>query len=531
MDVESVPNEGSVFNIQLTFARQEQATIPVKELPHILRNSRILVVDDNRKNLECLQSMLASFSFEVLSASSGDEAMKFLKSASPENPIQLAILDSDMPGMSGLEVVALLRKMSDYRELPVVLMTGLGKEPLDVQAKNLKVNAFITKPIKQSLLLDTIMEAFGHTSLAPQENEHYLVKEQEAKEKIRGSHLLLVEDNPINQKVAIEILKSMGLVVSVANNGLEALQKIEENSYDMVLMDVQMPEMDGYQATKVIRSNPAYQDLPILAMTAHAMKGDREKCLAAGMNDYLTKPIDPLHLVSALIRWIDPQKRETNLSVDQEIGVDAVSLPDALPGINLQCGLNRIGGNKKLFVTILKEFWLDYRESNKKIYRALKQNRKQDALRLTHTLKGVCGNFSAESLYQASLQLEKDLKTSQDRCMEPSSLHKFEDAFQEVLSSIQSLELFDREEKSEVPDQHLKLDIIRPILKRLAEYIEDCDFEADVCLNELEPYLEYSCLQKEFKALEADLNKFDFKNAKVSLSLLRKALNVKEKES
>jgi CheY-like chemotaxis protein len=249
---------------------------------------------------------------------------------------------------------------------------------------------------------------------------------------IRGARILLVEDNDINQQVAREILEQIGLEVSIANNGQEAVEAVKTTRYDAILMDVQMPVMDGLEATRHIRAwegseakptAEAAGRLPIIAMTAHAMTGDCEKSLAAGMNDHVTKPIDPDELFHALVKWIRPQLVSTKTPSTPAARIDKgpgeSSLPERLPGLDLTDGLRRLGGNHKLYTQILRKFHAGYARTDRDIQRLMVDGKDEEALRMAHTLKGLAGNIGAAELQTAAAALEACMKGHEPDAFEP----------------------------------------------------------------------------------------------------------------
>jgi CheY-like chemotaxis protein len=355
---------------------------------------KVLVVDDNATSRDIFQEMLESFSFEVSVAASGQEGITELEAAGKDKPFELVIMDWKMPDMDGIEAS---QQIKDHKSLskipPIIMVTAYGREEVMQQAEQVGLEGFLLKPVNPSMLFDSIMEAFGETvpetSRVAQRHE----KEAEALKHIRGAHVLLVEDNEINQQVAQEILEGAGLNVTIATNGQEAVNAVKESNYDAVLMDVQMPVMDGYTATRTIREwelkaqssklkatepkdknqnsalSPQSSELPIIAMTAHAMAGDEDKSLQAGMNGHVTKPIDPDQLFATLQKWIKPlaeravvQKspvRGTPAEPDQTVPVEE-DLPESLPGFDLAAGLTRLMGNKRLYRKLLIDFGANY---------------------------------------------------------------------------------------------------------------------------------------------------------------------------
>ena len=241
---------------------------------------KVLVVDDNATSRSIFQEMLESFSFEVSVAASGEEGIAELEAANKDKPFELVIIDWKMPGMDGIEASKRIKNHTGLNKIPpIVLVTAYGREEVMQQADQLGLEGFLLKPVNPSMLFDTIMQAFGEA--VPETSRVAKRREQEAEalEHIRGANVLLVEDNEINQQVAREILEGAGLNIALANDGQEAVNAVKENNYDAVLMDVQMPVMDGYTATREIRKDDRFKELPIIAMTAHAMAGDEDKSL------------------------------------------------------------------------------------------------------------------------------------------------------------------------------------------------------------------------------------------------------------
>lgn len=409
----------------------------------------MLVVDDNATSREILRDQLESFSFKVSLAASGEEGLRELEKASDDQPFELVVMDWKMPGMDGIETSRRIKTNMRLSKIPpIVLVTAYGREEIMQQAEAAGLDGFLLKPVSPSVLFDTIMQAFGKDLSPEMITDRKEDKTSCALKRIQGAHVLLVEDNQINQQVAREILENAGLKVSVASNGEEAIRSINENSYDAVLMDIQMPVMDGYSATRRIRKwegrmqnaeygirnkirkdsdlnstfripNSEFKGLPIIAMTAHAMAGDREKSLAAGMNDHVTKPIDPDKLLLTLAEWIQPReispKPRPSGTVAKPSAADPTPaeekiLPNAIPGFNLEKGLRRLQGNRKLYRKLLLRFAADNARKAGEIRDALKVEDLQSARSLAHGLKGVAGNLAAAELQTAAAELELLLK-------------------------------------------------------------------------------------------------------------------------
>jgi signal transduction histidine kinase/CheY-like chemotaxis protein len=406
--VESNPGQGSTFSFTANFGLGKEKAKKRFKPASELKGMKVLVVDDNATSRSILQEMLESFSFEVSLAASGEEGITELEADDKDKPFELVIMDWQMPGMDGIEASRRIKNHTGLSKIPaIVLVTAYGREEVMQQAEGVGLEGFLLKPVNASMLFDAIMQAFGdevpEISRVAQRQE----QEAEALKHIRGAQLLLVEDNEINQQVAKEILEGAGLKVTLANNGQEAVNAVKENKYDAVLMDIQMPVMDGYEATRRIRKweggiekaevgmrklenggqrtedrsqkkkgqqpavhrEPNTVSLPIIAMTAHAMAGDEDKSLEAGMNGHVTKPIDPDQLFSTLQKWIKPsekrvQVQQPEVPVERPESDKAVpeeeELPVYLPGFDLSDGLKRLQGNKRLYRKLLLSFSTDY---------------------------------------------------------------------------------------------------------------------------------------------------------------------------
>jgi signal transduction histidine kinase/DNA-binding response OmpR family regulator/HPt (histidine-containing phosphotransfer) domain-containing protein len=453
--VESTPGQGSTFGFTANFGLGKEKAKRRFQPSTDLRGMKVLVVDDNATSRVIFQEMLESFSFEVTLAATGEEGLTELENASESRPFELVIMDWKMPGMDGIEASKRIKNHEGLSKIPaIVLATAYGREEIMQQAEGMGLEGFLLKPVNPSMLFDTIMQAFGEAVPEISRITERKEREAEALEVIRGAQVLLVEDNEINQQVAKEIIEGAGLTVTIANNGLEAVNAVKKKPYDAVLMDVQMPVMDGYTATRAIRKDERFKDLPVIAMTAHAMTGDEEKSLEAGMNDHVTKPIDPDHLFRVLEKWIPAKKgREEDLRVETKTpeppSADAseeAHLPESFPGFDLAAGLNRLQGNEGLYKKLLGRLAADYSGSTEEIRAALKARDMDRARGLAHSLKGVAGNLAATDLEAAAGGLEKLVKEAgQDQApskddVEPK-LAALEKALNEALAFVQTLGL------------------------------------------------------------------------------------------
>jgi PAS domain S-box-containing protein len=450
--VDSEPGQGSTFSFTSVFGLgREDVKKRFTPAPD-MRGLKVLVVDDNPTSRDILRDMLESLSFEVTLAATGQEGIAEIEKADKDKPFEIVIMDWKMPGMDGIEASRRIKENPKLRHVPhVVMVTAYGREEVMQKAEKIGLDGFLLKPVSPSVLFDTIIQAHGEevpaaSRIAKQQDE------ADALQLIRGARILLVEDNEINQQVAKEILEGADLVVSLADDGQQAVNKLRDNSYDVVLMDIQMPVMDGYTATREIRKIKRFKNLPIIAMTAHAMAGDEEKSLAAGMNGHVTKPIDPDQLFATLQKWIQPgEKRARPRKVDVSDAKAAVTemapqeseLPNSLTGFDLAEGLKRLQGNKKLYRKLLLDFGANYTQVAPEIHAALDKKDFKQAHSLVHNLKGLAGNLAASKLQAATIDLEKLIKGDQKKAASKKQLNqkfeKLEKTINQALAAVQTL--------------------------------------------------------------------------------------------
>ncbi|CAB1081959.1 hypothetical protein D1AOALGA4SA_9599 [Olavius algarvensis Delta 1 endosymbiont] len=507
--VESEPGRGSTFSFTANFGLGEEKAKKQYKPASELRGMKVLVVDDNGTSRDILREMLESFTFEVTVAASGSEGITELENTPEDRPFELVIMDWKMPGMDGIEASRRIKAHEGLSKIPaIVLVTAYGREEIMQQADEVGLEGFLLKPVNPSILFDTITQAFGEA--VPEIWRSAQRREQDTKafEDIRGANILLVEDNEINQQVAREILEGAGLNVTVVADGREGVNAVKEHQYDVVLMDVQMPVMDGYTATRRIRNwelelrnengkisnlkskirdpKSKIEGLPIIAMTAHAMAGDEEKSLKAGMNGHVTKPIDPDQLFATLLKWIKPgekrviiQQREVpgeRFESDKTVPPEE-ALPEHLPGFDLRDGLKRLGNNKKLYRKLLSSFARDYSAAAKQIRQALDAADYDRAHSLVHNLKGLAGNLAATELQAAAGNLEKFVKGVEKKIPSPEALalhfSDLADALNQALESAQSLGA-----PAETKSDELSADVLENIPAELSPDIAERIHEA-----------------------------------------------------
>ncbi|MEO5333676.1 MAG: response regulator [Magnetococcus sp. YQC-5] len=542
--VESTPGQGSVFRFTAKFLRRPESEQVELIPPDDLKRLHILVVDDSLSSQQALRGILCAFNFDPDAVGSGEAALQAIQGGFvKKKPFSLVILNLELPEMNGLETTRKIlehcRQMgiSPDKTPKIILMTTLGKdEKIKEQAEAAGVNTILLKPINCSLLFDAIMEVFGKDEARIQQPVPESVNLNEIIHRIGGARALLAEDNVINQQVAQEMLENIGVIMKVAQNGLEAITMLEAESFDVVLMDIQMPEMDGLTAVGHIRSNPKFKDLPIIAMTAHAMSGDREKSLNAGMNDHITKPIDMNQLYDALMKWIPPNKKLGAKAVrirGEQKTKDGTPLPSVLPGIDVEACLQRFGGKHSTTRRILLASKEDFTRANNEMRSLLsgkRQEDKENASRLAHTIKGLAGTFAAFKLQKAALDLELGIKENRTEAM-PTLLDAFEAEIQLILETIQILATAEKESEYNVQASHStqqapeETDEICSMLLKLGRFVQARDFKSRTLLDTLTPLISHPELQEDLSLLKTRLGRFDFKGALAPLERISHFFN------
>ncbi len=415
--VVSATGEGSTFHVDLPFTLhtpKKQEAKKYATLGSDLKGLRVLIVDDDKASLEILSAMIGEFGFDVTTSDSAADALEILDESSPEQRIPLVLMDLKMPDIDGLEAAGIIKSNPELnRFTKVILITGYGREEYMLIAEDIGIDAFLVKPVSQSVLFNTIMDVFGYDIAVNTPGRDSGVPVPENFDGVRGARLLLVEDNEFNQQVSTELLENEGFYVTLARDGREAVDtvfsSVDEDQFDLVLMDLQMPVMDGYTATQLIRKDKRFESLPIIAMTADAMTGVAEKVLSIGMNDYVTKPVDPAALFAVLHKWIRPGHRKLpNAFIQTDIGGDD-SLP-SLAGINVSAGIERTGGRADRYKKLLRQFASNQGGGELRIAEALKLESMEEAVRIAHTLKGVAGTIGAEELQEKARIMESLLK-------------------------------------------------------------------------------------------------------------------------
>lgn len=518
--VESEYGRGSTFwfTVRLGISPEQKHLVPEPDL----RGCRVLLVDDSEAARITLNEMLQSMSFNVTVVSSGKEAVQEVQRAvSAGESYRIIFLDWKMPGMNGIETARKIDALKLDSLHSIIMVTAFDRdEALDL-AGEVNIDEVLTKPITPSMLFDAVMRTLHGEQQAFPEITATDLELEEKLTAISGSKILLVEDNMINQEVAVGLLVEAGLLVDTAENGEAALDKMRNDTYDLVLMDMQMPVMDGITAAREIRKIPELTKVPIVAMTANAMRHDRDNCLAAGMNDFITKPINASHLWSVLLEWIKPRRTDStevqypshtpDHSADLESG-----FPEQIAGLDIATGLQRMLRKKPLYIKILRKFLYGHKNTTVEIMQALDAGDRDTAERLAHTIKGVAGNIGAIKLQSCATDLQQAIMEGRNLETVKMFLSVFDGALRELVADLEV----------KLPPERVAAyvnvdpDRLNEVCQKLEILLKENDSEVNDLFDENFDLLSMA-FPDEISAIHDALNSFDFGAA---LSVLSDAL-------
>jgi len=508
--VESEYGEGSTFWFTLKLG------IPAKEeKQHVmLRDSfsgkNVLVVDDNPVAREVFKNYLEVIGFSVSLASDGKEALDYMLDAPEGKCPELILMDWKMPVLDGISASKIIKQSHTIIKKPkIILVTAYGREDVANDENKSFIDGLLIKPVTISLLLDAILDIY---SLEPHRGHVEAQREFNSYKSLWGAKVLLVEDSEINQQIAVEILNDQKIEVDVANNGIEALEKVEQHRYDGVLMDLQMPEMDGYEATVQIRLLGGWcKDVPIIAMTANTMEGVWRNVVKAGMNDHISKPINVDEMFNTLVKHIIASKPYQG---DETSETPAVSSHDDVhknvEGLNIEDGLARLNGNKTLYIKILKQFY-EFEANFIHDFRSALADDISDAGKLAHKVKGVAANIGAVQLAATAKKLEEGCMIKGE--VDESDVLAMEKELNIVLNAISEFTYEDNpsgDEETEGETAHGRFDdLVQMIKLNDADALELARDLANKASGE-----EKQMLQR----VQQYLDVFDFENALIVLT-------------
>ncbi|MGD8110019.1 response regulator [Vibrio sp. TRT 17S01] len=536
--VESRYGEGSQFIFNIWLGIDQQVVQKPRIVPETLTDVKALVVDDNEHALLIMEDLLDVLPLAPALANSGQQALDILQQASnQQEPFNLVFMDWNMPVMNGIETTEQIRsKLPAEHQPKVVIVTAYDKEDIADDNELLDLSGYLAKPVGESYLFDMLMNLFS-----PEKGKAYQPRNKPLSEldhtDFSNVNVLLTEDNEINQQIAIELMEGKGLSVTVANNGQEALNQLQSSikqpPFDIIFMDLQMPVMDGYEASKQIRSQPEYDDIPLIAMTAHAMVEERDRCLKLGMNDHVSKPIDPEVLFQTIRKWCESKLGTVTLeSSANQIAPEKVNADDVKPVVNaplelkdvtsldFRNGMLRVAGNENLYKKLLSQLIDKEFNFTDKLEIALEKEDYEFAELTAHTLKGSAGNLGAVRLADMAARLESEFArkaTFDDVKPLLTKVNKHIEQLFSELCSVLRRPLPSVDKKDELDTEAIS------IIHRLNMLLNDLDAYAIEFLDEHYHHLNTLLKSEDFELCCKHINDCDFIAASESL---RKAASI-----
>lgn len=508
--VESEYGEGACFQFTVEFDKAiDETKTSYLDYPE-LRGKRVLVVDHNKTSLMILKRMLSSFSLEVTALGDPYKAIELFEKES----FDLLIIDFNLPELSGIDFYKRLVANTENNVPKTIFVSAIGRESYYNQVNQLGVKNFLLKPINQSLMFDSVMNALNGTPISKTYKDDSEKGKLKFKPILSDRNILLVEDNEINQLVAREILEDVGIYVSIANNGQEAINHIRANKFDLVLMDVQMPIMDGYEATEIIRKNYSSSQLPVIAMTANALKGDREKSISSGMNDYISKPINPEVLYETLVKWLHSSSIINTLKPI----VETLNNNNNNEILDIGAALLRLGNKQEFYMDLLRRYKGSYNNLIEELSEIMANKKKDETKRFIHSLKSVTGHIGAMKLNNFIIEFEKQYESYDEKAI-AENLIMLSSLNEELLKSITKILLFDepQEKFSSVDFQ-----VFGALEKLLVVLKKSRAKEIKECINYLVTNIEDSSYMTEINEIKVLIERFRFKEAIVIVEKLLK---------
>ena len=518
--VESEPGQGSRFWFELPFeisTAVPQNRICIKSSEEV----RVLVIDDMEEARELMICMLADFGIPCEAVSSGKEGLVAVAQADQMlNPYRLVLMDLKMPDMDGIDTALMLQSLELKTRPTVYLITGYGNQISYEEAQRAGISRILVKPMTPSTLNDALMELL--------ENE--MESKIPSSLKVLEDHLrqyehmriLLVEDNQINQEIVGQLLEPFKFEIELAENGQEAINKIAQAKFDLILMDVQMPVMDGLAATAMIRDLPGWEAVPILAMTANAFEDDRRKCIEAGMNDHLVKPVEPEILYKCLIKWLPGKKNETKNNGVAKSDVNEVTVRHSaaledqqrlkvlrsMEGLNVETGLRILGGDISVYVRLIQQFGQKCEADAIQILKQMAMQNYQNIIQIVHSIKGVAGNLGAIKIQEQAAELEQEVRNRSDKARFEARVNDFVTEIRRFVDVLpKEITFIENYGQDEVDSAQVEM-----ILNRLTVLIENNDTNAYDLFEEYKELLLFA-LGDQGIELERQIHAFDYRDA------------------
>ncbi|MCG8334748.1 MAG: response regulator [Proteobacteria bacterium] len=500
-------------------------------LPLKFRNLKALIADSSLSSLRILKKLMHSLGLQTIEATSADEVISIVKNnQNSSEDIKLVIMDKNLLGQHYSKTINSINS-GNQEDIPVVLMGAFGLDNATTDRHESLARGYLNKPILASSLFNAVLSVLDHKEAAvPLEDETESPPDSTVYSELKGLNILVAEDNPTNQDIALAILENVGIEVTPVWNGLEAIKAVESRHFDAVLMDMQMPKMDGYEATRTIRRNPAFSDLPIIAITAHALKGDREKCLSAGMNGYITKPVSRELLLKTLLGVIKKQSLNSESNPPSPASAEGFSANTrkAVPGLNIKSAMRILDINFETYQRILRSFVKHSVPLFDRLLEALDDEDIDQVSELAHGIKGSAANIGAEELRDSAQIIEficKKEKNVSDQAMInhiKSKLEPFQAEIKRVISSIQTL-LDSSDNPSVNPLPSADERTIPSVFTLLADALNQAS-PLDI-KNQIN-ILQHQLPAENLETINSKIEDYDYEAALLELERLAKDLNV-----
>lgn len=463
--VESELGVGSSFHFTVEMEAGRSGKRDGNEVEEALASLKVLVVDDSDTIREVMVEMLKPLVDDIDDVASGEAALALIDSQ-PDKDYDIILMDWRLTGMDGVETAYEIKRSQRMHRVPAVLMlTGYDLEEARRHEKSVSIDAFLSKPIIRSSLLSTMVQITG-TKIV-KKSELQTSTRLILKDPSRKMHILVAEDNAINQQIAREMIEQPRIQVDCVENGEDAVYAVTQKAYDLVLMDVQMPECDGLEATKRIRGIEGLEKLPIIAMTAHALEEDRIKCLEAGMDDYLSKPINDAQLFETIAKWVDG-KLEVKIEHRDRL-LENIQAIDKLKSFQTKLPIDNLKGNWDLYLKLLKDFRTDFMEIDKVIDEHIRNGQHHEARKIIHGIRGITGNLGAIDLYVISQALEMEL-SNDGISLDNANYTSFKQELRKVLEDIAQVT---EREPMEIKDDEVGLLGVGELFKELEQMLKE----------------------------------------------------------
>lgn len=522
--VESTPQRGSTFYFKVPFKCLPPAQDEPSGVPREFRQYNALITAAHGSGQQVLKCLLQAWGFKVSVALSRNQALEMLSSKDSTLPFELVFMDMGLEDLDPAHDLAGLTDLSPQSLFIAVI--NMGREEEAQRAMDLGIKTSLTKPLKQTLLLEIIKQGLGF-STKPLDPE---VAPAPPGERFLNTRVLIVEDNIVNLKIGAEILRLAGVEVDTAQNGMEAVEKVQTMAYDAVLIDIQMPLLDGIEASRIIRQEFSSHELPIIAMSAHAKSIKWKACLAAGINDYILKPFDKKALLAILKKQLG-YRHGIASGPSPEIPGKKADAPkmSSLPGLNLQEGIERLGGNREVFVDVLSDFCEEHADFQKILEESLHNGDFKGAATLAHSIKGASGNISAPRLFEASRDLEQacwDKKENEIRQLLPLA----QDAFLQVCDAARQLSTQTRQDKKQNTVSLVESEdtaVSQMLLSKMEALLESLDsfdpIESENLVTQIHPLIPDAAKEK-MNSLAKHVKNYQFDDARTVLESLMPTL-------